>query len=151
MMVISRRSPGKAIQASTNLCVSRSSRPPMNPDSPPTTVATSTATAVRREADQQRQPRAVDVAAQEVAPRMIGSQQMLGRGALQPPGHVLALLGVRCQHVGEDAHQHEQHDDDGAEQAQRLLPDEPAKEVRKRAASGVALSAPHGFSEVAHW
>ena len=46
MMVMSRRSPGKAIQASTNLCVSRSSRPPTNPDSPPTTVATTTATVV---------------------------------------------------------------------------------------------------------
>ena len=46
MMVMSSSSPGNAIQASTNLCVSRSSRPPTNPDSPPTTVATSTATVV---------------------------------------------------------------------------------------------------------
>ena len=66
---------------------------------------------------------------------------MLGRGALKPPGYVLALLGVRCQHVGEDAHQHEQHDDDGAEQAQRLLPDHPVKEVRKWPASASPFGA----------
>ena len=44
--VISSSSPGNASQASTNRCISRSSRPPTNPDSPPTAVATSTATAV---------------------------------------------------------------------------------------------------------
>ena len=46
MIVMSRSSPGKAIQASTNLCVTMSNLPPTNPDRPPTAVATSTATAV---------------------------------------------------------------------------------------------------------
>ena len=67
-------------------------------------------------------------------PGVIGAQQMLGRGALQPPGHVLTLLGIGGQLVGEDAHQHEHHDDHRAEQAQRLLPDQSVKEIRKRAA-----------------
>ena len=39
------------------------------------------------------------------------------------------------------AHQHEQHDDDGAEQAQRLLPDHPVKEVRKWPASASRFGA----------
>ena len=109
----------------------------------------------RRETDQQRQASAVDVATQEVAPRVIGSQQMLGRGALQSPGHVLALLGVRCQQVGEDAHQH---DDDGAEQAQRLLPDQPVKEIRKWAApasrfgaDGISDGVGDRIGNLSHW
>ena len=46
MMVNNRSRPGKAIQASTNLCTPRSSLPPMNPEAPPTRTATTTLRAV---------------------------------------------------------------------------------------------------------
>ena len=83
---------------------------------------------------------------------------MLGRGALQPPGHVLTLLGIGGQHVGEDAHQHEQHDDYRAEQAQRLLPDQSVKELRKWAApasgfgaDGISDRISDGIGDFSHW
>ena len=44
--VNSSSSPGKAIQASTNLCAARSARPPKNPDVPPIRTATTTLTVV---------------------------------------------------------------------------------------------------------
>ena len=151
MIVMSRSSPGNAIQASTNLCVTMSSLPPTNPDRPPTAVATTTtATAVAAKPTSSDQARAVDVATQKVATGMIGSQQMLGRRALQAAGHVLTLFGVRRQHVGEDAHQHKQHDDHRAEQAQRLLPDQAVKEVRKGTASASRFGAA-GIGDFAHW
>ena len=80
---------------------------------------------------------------------MIGSQQVLGRRALQAPGHVLALLGVRRQLVGEDAHQHEHNDDHGAEQAEWLLSDQAVKEVRNGAAPGSRFAAA-GIGDGAH-
>ena len=42
MTVSNRSSPGKAIQASTNLCTARSSLPPKNPELPPISTATTT-------------------------------------------------------------------------------------------------------------
>ena len=75
---------------------------------------------------------------------------MLGRRALQAAGHVLALLGVGRQQVGEDAHQHKQHDDHGAEKAEWLLPDQAVKEVRKRAASASRFGA-DGIGDVDYW
>ena len=42
MMVSSSSSPGNAIQASTTRCTAMSTLPPMNPEPPPTRIATST-------------------------------------------------------------------------------------------------------------
>ena len=75
---------------------------------------------------------------------------MLGGGTLQVPGYVLTLLGVGRQQVGEDAHQHKQHDDHRAEQAQRLLPDQPVEEVRKWAAPAPLFGA-DGIGDFSHW
>ena len=38
---------------------------------------------------------------------------------------------IRSQHLGKDRHQNEEQDDDSAERPQRLLPDQPGKEIRK--------------------
>ena len=51
IIVSNRSSPGKAIQASTNLCTLRSSLPPRNPEVPPIRMATTTLRAVAARPD----------------------------------------------------------------------------------------------------
>ena len=75
----------------------------------------------------QRQPRPVDEAAQQVAPDVVGAQQVRGRGGLQAVAQVDLLVAVGRQRIGEDADQHQEQDDDAAGGAQRLLAHQPPR------------------------
>ena len=77
----------------------------------------------------QRQPRPVDEAAQQVAPDVVGAQQVGGRGGLQAIAQVDLLVAVGRQRIGEDADQHQEQDDDAAGGAQRLLAHQPREEL----------------------
>ena len=49
----------------------------------------------------------VDIAAQEVAPQLVGTHQMLSRRALQQGPHVHFIERKWCQHIGEDRHENQ--------------------------------------------
>ena len=70
----------------------------------------------------------MDEAAQQVAPDVVGAQQVLGRGGLQAVAQVDLLVAVGRQRIGEDADQHQEQDDDAAGGAQRLLADQAREE-----------------------
>ena len=76
----------------------------------------------------QRQPRPVDEAAQQVAPDVVGAQQVGGRGGLQAVAQVDLLVAVGRQRIGEDADQHQEQDNDAAGGAQRLFAHQPPEE-----------------------
>ena len=76
----------------------------------------------------QRQPCPVDEAAQQVAPDVVGAQQVRGRGGLQAVAQVDLLVAVGRQRIGEDADQHQDQDDDAAGGPQRLLAHQPREE-----------------------
>ena len=98
----------------------------MKPVVPPISTATTTLSG-GGQPHGQRQPRPVDEAAQQVAPHVVDTQQVLGRGALHAVAQVDLLVAVGRQRIGEDAHQHQEQDDDTAGGAHRLLAHQPQK------------------------
>ena len=83
MTVSNSSSPGNDIQASTNLCTTRSSLPPMNPEVPPIQPCHDNVEGGRRKPHEYRDARPVNEAAQHVAAQVVGTQEMNGRRALQ--------------------------------------------------------------------
>ena len=64
----------------------------------------------------------------QVAPDVVGAQQVRGREGLQAVAQVDLLVAVGRQRIGEDADQHQDQDDDAAGGPQRLLTDQPREE-----------------------
>ena len=124
MIVSSNSSPGIDIHASTKRCTTRSNLPPRNPAVPPISAATAACQRGRRQPDEQRDARAVDQAAQEVAAELVGAERMLARWIGETVVQVDLGETKRRQRVGKDAHQDQHQQDESAERTQRVLSDQ---------------------------
>ena len=100
----------------------------MKPVVPPISTATTTVRAVAASPTVSDSRAPVDEPAQQVAPDVVGAQQVRGGGGLQAVAQVDLLEAVGRQRIGEDADQHQEQDDDAAGGAQRLLTHQPAEE-----------------------
>ena len=101
-----------------------------------------------RQPDEQRQPRPEDEAAQQVAPQLVGAQEVAQRRAAQPVDGVHLEGRIGRQRVGEDRHQDQQQNHDAAGGAERLFLPQSDEEVGEQVASPWRVSGMNEHGDV---
>ena len=95
-----RRKPGNERRMSAKRWITRSVSPPWKPEMAPERHADRDAEPDRQEADQEREPAAVEEPGQDVAPEMIGAERVRPRDGPERLRQALALRVVRGEERG---------------------------------------------------
>ena len=105
IMVNNRSNPGKAFQASTNLCTIRSNLPPMNPEMPPIRVLMKILMVVtaRPTSTEMRAPKISRLS--RFPSRLVGTQRILGRWACKSVYQVYFVIWIGGYLTAEESHQ----------------------------------------------